>query len=518
MAEDETSAQQSEGAEESGVTLAGGTGGPLPAPPPEVTVPPDDAGQVAEAEAVAAPEAAPEAAPAPETAPGSVPPPELENAAASQPEPATSAVADAVSDDAAPAVEPTAVSGPGEAVSHYTGSHRLPNGMVGKPYSASVDLREWGFRSSPTLRATFAEQVSRLGLGAEAEAFSLQISGTPVEQGEHELLLHYNLGDDPRTFHKKVSWLINPDPKSLWKAIEPDTSLPYRKEHTAAQRLVGREYQVVAASRRGRSHAHEGKFREDDFAAATTPEGWYILLVADGAGSARFSREGSRLSCETAARTLGELIPKTFDARFDVLLRDYASGSNAAEKEIRKLLYQALCGAAFASYKALEVSAAEAGHALKDYATTLLLGLVRQFEQGTFVSSFWIGDGAIALLDGRGSAQLMGTPDGGEFSGQTRFLTMREVVADGAEMLRRVRFTLTRDFGALILMTDGISDPKFGTDKNLASAEKWEEFWREIDGAVAFKQVNEDAPQRLLEWMDFLAPGEHDDRTVAVLC
>jgi hypothetical protein len=54
------------------------------------------------------------------------------------------------------------------------------------------------------------------------------------------------------------------------------------------------------------------------------------------------------------------------------------------------------------------------------------------------------------------------SPDGGEFSGQTRFLTMREVIADGSEMLRRIKFKLFDKFTMLALMTDGISDPKFG--------------------------------------------------------
>lgn len=486
MAEDDTKAEPSETATGPSESTSVGASEMLSDPPSQLSVPPDAAQGSGAADTTLSPE--------------------VEEVAASQPEPATSVVAEA---------EEVV---PGETVSYLTGSYRLPNGTAGKPYEASVDLREWGFRSAPTIQLSFAEHVGRLGLSAAAEGFSLRVSGTPVEQGEHLIMLHYKLGDDRRTFHKEVSWLINPDPKSLWKEVEPDTSLPYRKEHTAAQRLAGPEYQVVAASRRGRSHAHEGKFREDDFAVAATADGWYILLVADGAGSARFSREGSRLSCETTARTLEQFIPQTLDARFEQLMRDYAGGSPDAESEVKKTLYQVLCRAAFASYKSIEGSAAEAGIPVKDYATTLLLGIAKRFEHWTFVSAFWVGDGAIALLDGRGSAHLLGTPDGGEFSGQTRFLTMHEVIADGAEMLRRVRFTLAEDFGALILMTDGVSDPKFGTDNNLASAEKWEEFWREIDGAVDFKRADEGAPQRLLEWMDFWSPGEHDDRTIAVLC
>jgi hypothetical protein len=46
-------------------------------------------------------------------------------------------------------------------------------------------------------------------------------------------------------------------------------------------------------SKRGRSHAHEGKFREDDFAVSELPADWNMISVSDGAGSAQLAREGS---------------------------------------------------------------------------------------------------------------------------------------------------------------------------------------------------------------------------------
>lgn len=55
---------------------------------------------------------------------------------------------------------------------------------------------------------------------------------------------------------------------------------------------------IVAASKRGRSHAQEGKPRDDHFKMSHMDNGWYIMAVADGAGSAKYSREGSRIACE----------------------------------------------------------------------------------------------------------------------------------------------------------------------------------------------------------------------------
>lgn len=53
---------------------------------------------------------------------------------------------------------------------------------------------------------------------------------------------------------------------------------------------------LVVTSKRGRSHAHEGKFREDDFAVNELPADWCIVSVSDGAGSAKAAREGSRVA------------------------------------------------------------------------------------------------------------------------------------------------------------------------------------------------------------------------------
>ena len=93
---------------------------------------------------------------------------------------------------------------------------------------------------------------------------------------------------------------------------------------------------------------------------------------------------------------------------------------------------------------------------------------------------------------------------------------MREVVGNGAEMLQRIKFKLFDNFTVLALMTDGISDPKFGTDNNLASYEKWKEFVDELKG-IDFSRTSEKTAQELLEYMNFWSPGEHDDRTLVIL-
>lgn len=74
------------------------------------------------------------------------------------------------------------------------------------------------------------------------------------------------------------------------------------------------------------------------------------------------------------------------------------------------------------------------------------------------------------------------------------------------------------DFTALFLMTDGVSDPKFETDANLKSYDKWNELWADLkENGVELTDDNEEAASQLLNWLDFWSPGNHDDRTIAIL-
>ena len=76
-------------------------------------------------------------------------------------------------------------------------------------------------------------------------------------------------------------------------------------------------------------------------------------------------------------------------------------------------------------------------------------------------------------------------------------------------------------FTALMLMTDGVSDPWFETDSNLNNPEKWRTFYKEIqdnnEHPVNLNDNNEQAKDELLGWLDFWSPGNHDDRTIAIL-
>ena len=194
---------------------------------------------------------------------------------------------------------------------------------------------------------------------------------------------------------------------------------------------------IVAASKRGRSHAHEGKPRDDNFLVKYFPEtGWYVLAVADGAGSAPYSRKGSQLACETTMQYCTEALRNT--AELENAIDQYASVSReekddeilrAELKSVGDKLYNILAIAALKAQKAIFSEAEQQGLPAKQYATTLLLSICKKLQCGWAIASFWIGDGAIALYtqEEKGSkVKILGTPDEGEFGGQTRFLTMPE--------------------------------------------------------------------------------------------
>ena len=74
-----------------------------------------------------------------------------------------------------------------------------------------------------------------------------------------------------------------------------------------------KQIEVIAASVRWRSHANVGKPRDDAFHFAFDKNsGWNFVAVADGAGSAKYSRKGSELATQTVVKELQEKLTVEF--------------------------------------------------------------------------------------------------------------------------------------------------------------------------------------------------------------
>ena len=152
---------------------------------------------------------------------------------------------------------------------------------------------------------------------------------------------------------------------------------------------------------------------------------------------------------------------------------------------------------------------------IKDLSTTLLIGLSRKVGKRWFCAAYWVGDGAIAVYRRNQSVQLLGAPDSGEFSGQTCFLDASQVNQES--LMKRIDFGIFEDMTAFLLMTDGVSDPKFPSEVAMGQVEEWDRLWDEIEAEVRLSDDEDGLEARLLDWLDFWAQGEYDDRTLAII-
>ncbi|HHZ8263460.1 TPA: PP2C family serine/threonine-protein phosphatase, partial [Klebsiella pneumoniae] len=149
---------------------------------------------------------------------------------------------------------------------------------------------------------------------------------------------------------------------------------------------------------------------------------------------------------------------------------------------------------------------------VKSFSTTLLATVTFRDGADLFAASFWLGDGAIAAYGPAGKVRVLGTPDSGEYAGQTRFLDA-DAVSD-AGFSKRISIGKWNDISHLVLMTDGVSDPWFETDNGLQNPQKWDRLMAELSPLLTDP---EHASAQLVEWLNYFSPGNHDDRTIIVL-
>ena len=400
---------------------------------------------------------------------------------------------------------------------------QLRNAKKGEKYYAEILF-------PPGINVISFENLSELGLKIikkNDQPNLFLITGTPNKAGSFEIPFKFlatgyraSLLNNLYYYYKdKISSLIqthvftllvNPDPRDLWKNIPTDENIIYFKKDFDSQLLGANGHILLGASQRGRSHAHTGLPRDDDFCLDYV-DGWHILAVADGAGSAKFSRQGSKLACEATLRTCRELLD-SHDS-LNELFNNINAQTNPTlwKKRAEKYLYHILPASVSEARKAIRAVASENGHQFRDYATTLLIAVTKKFRHGWVVVSFQIGDGAMAMFHAD-TATLLAEPDEGEFGGQTRFITM-DGMMENESLMRRLHIDFVPDLQGICLMTDGVSDAKFSTLANLQEPSLWQELKRELDSIA----ISADAEDRLLNWLQFWSQGNHDDRTIAIL-
>jgi serine/threonine protein phosphatase PrpC len=347
-----------------------------------------------------------------------------------------------------------------------------------------------------------------------------------------------------------IPFLISGNPRDSWKNLDVDWDKEgiYRNEDKDAKgellTTVTGNIEVIAASMRGRSHADVGKPRDDAFHFDFDKEtGWNFVAIADGGGSAKYSRKGSELACKTVVETLRKLLTAEYNTKClnekSESLRRWKENTSSPDPEDVKTsqLGTVFHSAVHAAWMAINEESERKGAKINDYNTTLLCAAFRYLvELKTWlIVSYWVGDGGAAIIERLAAnssdcnVTVLGKPDSGEFVGQTKFLTMKdEITAESIH--KRLRFSFCDSFVAMLFVTDGITDPFFPSDAAVGEGKRWLDFYENIlpngskaPEAVALKELFDAAknPQEkadaLLNWLNFWSVGNHDDRTILIV-
>lgn len=414
----------------------------------------------------------------------------------------------------------------------------VQNGTVGKEYYSKIDFKQLNLSD-----LIFEDFQGLEEIGLKFNSTDDTIEGIPIISGEQKIKFLFKVegeAEDSELNIKEFSIIINPDPKSLWKDIESDKNDPlWKEDNVSIKDKVGGK-NIVISSKRGRSHANVGSFRDDDFAYKYfNNSGWTVVAVSDGAGSYSLSRKGSQIACNSIVEYFEKHSDIETHKIFEEKLLEFdKTRDEELLKEIQVLSKQNMYKATLFAHNKIKEFALETEKNFPDLFTnskakssidyfhsTLIYALFKKFEFGYVVLTFGVGDCPIAVVNkDKTISTLMNWLDVGEFGGGTRFITQAEIFhSESNPMSSRFNFQIFPDFSYMFLMTDGIYDPKFVVEANLEKSEKWQDFIADLEGnnddnsKVDFNYDNQEIELELSKWMDFWSPGNHDDRTLAII-
>ena len=177
-------------------------------------------------------------------------------------------------------------------------------------------------------------------------------------------------------------------------------------------------WKIASASVVGTSHIRSGLPCQDStqfryLPIPDAPPDTLIAAVADGAGSAPYSDQGSRLAAGSSIDSIASSLANRtagVDVDVDTLLGMLAESIQAAHQAINDL--------------------AQANeHRPREYASTLLVAVCANGLLG----AAQIGDGAVVAAGDDGEYVLVTSPDRGEYANETSFITETR----SADLIRR---------------------------------------------------------------------------------
>lgn len=187
---------------------------------------------------------------------------------------------------------------------------------------------------------------------------------------------------------------------------------------------------VLSTSIRGPLHKSLG-LPCQDYSCARSAKNKLVAVVSDGAGSAKHSKTGAKIICETLCDLL-------VNSNLKTIRTDVVKAINIARQKLLLHRYNhSKTPADFINFSAT------------------LVGVFYYNNKGVF---FHIGDGAgIAFKNGEYSNFIISEPENGAFSCETYFYTMD----DWKDCLR---FTNFENADRILLMTDGVTGFAFSND------------------------------------------------------
>jgi len=387
------------------------------------------------------------------------------------------------------------------------------------------------------------------GLGSLQPDFDThRIKGEPTVGSDAKLHLIFSCrGCEEITHELDLLLTCNMDPELRWKEIERDQSDEspvvseedklllvkmadavrstansyevrkpddtFSKPNRVSRRQKSEDFDLAYASIRGRSHIRNGSFREDDVEARFFLEGKAVaIVVSDGAGSAPLSRRGSCVVTAVGIKCLIELgqklvnDPEALKGRTQSAVDGFADAVRSIRSQIE---FEAEC-----------IKEQRPDFLAKEMYATFLAALVLPTDAGQVLLTYSAGDGAIGLGLAGDASGIKCSPDHGQSAGQTIFVLNKG--ADDAE--KRLVFTSLPDSFALLLMSDGVSDPRF-LEGNEMKPEFWNQLSDELKPLVREEPLNHDAERvesykergALCAWLDSYEKSHHDDRTILAL-
>lgn len=164
---------------------------------------------------------------------------------------------------------------------------------------------------------------------------------------------------------------------------------------------------ILGVSLRGKSHIESNTECQDYHLYQELSEGWSILIVSDGAGSAKYAGRGSKANCTISMKLLSDMIAKNNWIENAVLPSEldwHIEFRSICEKT--RLIFQN------------KVEEMNDGSVVTDFNATLLICVITP----NGILSGHIGDGRMGYLSNDGEWKNLISPHKGEEGNQTLFL------------------------------------------------------------------------------------------------